>query len=479
MSKHLKPMKYSLFAIVFAFSINASTGQRLVESVNKVYHSDTNIIRYSYSNFPEKLFIDLNESDTISPGTDASKGIVMTALIGKDTLRIFGDNYPFERHTFVTVEYPGGMKVIQFRFNASPAYFSQDYIRAHQRRISFETPEVYELANIIWTLSPSGRKASDLQKNTTYFRKVEKYFRPYLNHPVFAKLITNDSNYFQSYYEFRENSFMYEFSGDKIVKGDNYNLVYGDDWLNFNNLFTELLPLVQDFSDQSNFRRFYQKNKSFYASDCQELQALLPVQDMWQWLEKEFPIHVDAYKIVFSPLILGSHSTQKYIGLFVTGDTSYSLYTETIMFICDAQHLNGSKKITELEKQGLMSGIVFTEIDHNYVNPVSANYWHDIEAIFDADVWVDSNKNILYESPFSVFNEYMTHAVFCLWVSEKYEVATADYVIAKRIELNAKYRGFRKFEAFNAELFRLRKTHPGKTVAELYPLMLEWSKTQL
>ena len=146
------------------------------------------------------------------------------------------------------------------------------------------------------------------------------------------------------------------------------------------------------------------------------------------------------------------------------------------MFICDAQHLKSFKKISKSEKQGLMSGIVFTEIDHNYVNPISSNYWEEIDTIFKSKSWVDANKNILYDSPFSIFNEYMTHALFCLWVMEKYDTKTAEYVIQNRIELNVKYRGFTKFDSFCKELFRLRKDNPNKTVAELYPLILGWSK---
>ncbi len=463
---------------IFVFHISLISGQSLVETLPKIYHTDTNIIQYRYSNFPELLSLDLSVSDTISPGTDSYIGIVMTAYIGKDTLRIYGDNYPYERHSYVTVETPGGRKTLVFRFNSTPSYFSNEYILANQKKISFETPEVYELANVIWTLSPSGRKAKDLQKNTAYFKKVEKHFRPYLDHPVFDKLVTTDSDYFQQYYEFRENSYMYEFRDGRIVKGEQYNYVFGKDWQNFTNPFSDNLALIQDFADKSGFRAFYKANRRFYASNSRQVQKLLPVQDMWDWLEREFPIRVDAYKIVFSPLILGSHSTQKYLGMLTT-DSTYSFYTETLMFICDAQHLDGFRKISGMEKQGLMSGIVFTEIDHNYVNPTSSEYWEEIEDIFKSDIWVEADiNNGIYDTPFSVFNEYMTHALFCLWVRERYDAKTADYVIRNRVEMNAGRRGFVRFEAFNTALFRLRDEHPGKTVAELYPEILEWCRGQ-
>lgn len=465
-------------SLIFIFGLNLLFGQPLKEKVSKIYYSDTNMIRYSYSNYPETLFINLDDSDTISPGTDSHKGILMTAYIGKDTLLINDDNHPYERYTYVTVRTPNGDKVIIFRFNSSPSNFSKEYILSNQHTISFETPEVYELANIIWNISPSGEKATDLQKSSPYYKKVKKYFKPYLNHPIFEKLKTNDTNYFQNYYEFRENSYMYEFRNGKIEKGENYNYVFGKDWAGYTNLFSELLPLIQDFSDKSNFRSFYKNNLDFYFENSKEVQHFLPIQNMWNWLEQEFPERVNTYKIVFSPLILGSHSTQKYYGQMVTNDSVYTIFTETIMFICDAYHIKNFKKTSDKEKQGMMSGIVFTEIDHNYVNPVSYNYWNEIEETFNGNTWTDANKNNMYDSPFTVFNEYMTHSLFCLWALENYDAKTAEFVIRKRIDLNAKYRGFIKFEEFNAELTKLRKENPDKKVAELYPQLLEWSKTQ-
>lgn len=464
---------------VFVFHMSLAIGQSLVETLPKIYHTDTNVIQYRYSNFPELLLLDLSVYDTISPGTDSDIGIVMTAYIGRDTLRIHGDNYPYERRSFVTVETPAGRRTILFRFNSAPSHFSREYILATRQKIFYETPEVYELANIIWTLSPSGRKAKDLQKNTPYYERVEKHFGPYMDHPVFARLVTSDSDYFRQYYAFRENSYMYAYRDGRIVKGEQYNYVFGDDWLDFTNPFSDNLALIQDFADKSGFRAFFQANSAFYASNSQEVQQLLPVQDMWDWLEREFPIRVDAYKIIYSPLILGSHSTQKYMGMMMTSDTSYAFYTETLMFICDAQHLGGFGDISAMEKQGLMSGIVFTEIDHNYVNPTSSEYWEEIEDIFKSDIWVEADmNNSIYDSPFAVFNEYMTHALFCLWVRERYDAQTADYVIRNRVEMNAGRRGFVRFEAFNTELFRLRDAYPGKTVAELYPRILEWSRGQ-
>lgn len=459
---------------LFLLSINFVSGQYIEERIAKTYYSNSDTIKFKYSNYPDIFKLDLSKNDTLSPGTNIAKGITLRAFIGKDTLIINGDNYPFARKSYVTIQTPKNKTVVAFRFNSAFSNFTQEYIDENQGKISFDLPEVYELANIIWALSPNGKKATNLQKDSEYFEKIEKYFKPYLNHPIFKKLILeNKSEYTQKYYEFRENSFIYEFNKNKIVKGDNYNFVFGEDIEGFSNLFTELLPLVQDFSDQSNFRKFYKNQKKYYQKNIKRVTELLPVRNMWDWLEKEFPIKRNAYKIIFSPLIGSTHSTQNYLCKDIKKDTYFN---ESVMFICDTQLFDSKKELTKKQKEGLMSGIVFTEIDHNYVNPISNKYKQEISEVFKSKIWSDGN-NSWYKNPLSIFNEYMTHSVFCIWVLENYDKETSDFVINQRIK-NTEKRGFIRFKEFNNEVTKLKKENQTKTITELYPQIIEWTKQQ-
>lgn len=148
------------------------------------------------------------------------------------------------------------------------------------------------------------------------------------------------------------------------------------------------------------------------------------------------------------------------------------------MFICGSDRYDQDPALNETQKQGLMSGIVFTEIDHNYVNPISNGYKERIDSIFvSRAIWANS-KTSWYANPVSVFNEYMTHALFCLWVAETYESKTAEFVIANREKLMVERRGFTRFREFNQALFSLRRDEPGMKVADLYPGILTWCETQ-
>jgi hypothetical protein len=87
---------------------------------------------------------------------------------------------------------------------------------------------------------------------------------------------------------------------------------------------------------------------------------------------------------------------------------------------------------------------VFSEIDHNYVNPVSDKYKKEINKIMGDEhrsKWIKANGDgKYYGTGYKVFNEYMTHAVYLIYTNEFYSAAD-------------------------------------QTITDLYPKMLEWSKS--
>ncbi len=436
---------------------------------------DTFHVKYSYGG--ERYPVKITKRDTVDSGTDGFPGLAATIYFDKDSVHIPYKNFPYWQVHYIPIQIGERKVIYRLHFNGVYSYFSPKYMEGNYGASQIEIPEVYELANVIWMLSPSGQRATDLNKEGAYYQKVVNYFKPYMDHPVFKKLDFPADAYSKKYYDFRENSFTFNFKGDELVYEGPYFYVMGDDWDNYTSLFLELLPLVQDFAKQSDYRKFYRANRSYYAQQIERQKELMPVRNMWSWLEREFPKRkFQSYKIVFSPLIGGSHSTQNF--------TNYNYersewFRESVMFICGADRYDKDPALNERQKQGLMSGVVFTEIDHNYVNPVSNGYKKQIDSIFaDRGVWADSKTN-WYASPVPVFNEYMTHALFCLWVAETYDPETAAFVIANREKLMTDRRGFTRFREFNQALLSLRKDKAETKVMDLYPEILSWCKTQV
>ena len=380
---------------------------------------------------------------------------------------LFIQMLPDAQHHLIQIHSPLGNSVYQLRFNQSPVIFPKEYMKARKGVVQFEIPEVYELANIIWTLSPAGKNANNLYRKGDYYNRLVNYFKPFLHHPLFQKLNDSADSYLKNYYDFRENSMAYSFKDDSLVYSGPYYYILGNDYWTFNSLFKTLLPLIQDFSSQSRFRIFYQNNKDYYKRLIEEEKKNMPVKDMWDWLEKEFPgAGFSSYKIVFSPLIGSSHSTQQFWDV----EEADKFFSEVVAFVSGPEHLN-VENLTTQKKQALASAIVFTEIDHNYVNPVSNKYTPAIDSIFSQRAkWVSGKKDTkMYPSGMDIFNEYMTHAVFCLYATDRYDEETARFIINQRTILMKDQRGFILFEEFTGELQRLRKDLKQKKIAELYP----------
>lgn len=465
-------MRKPTLLILLSATFLLTFGQSIEKPFPQTLQLTADSFQVRFSNYPELIPMHIGKRDTIDMGTDASPGMTTTIYYGSDSVVIPYQNFPYWLIYYIPLQTPNGKKVYRLHLNGVTARFPEEYIEKNKGSVRVEIPEVYELANILWTLSPSGQRATDLNKEGDYYQRMLAYFKPYMNHPVFKKLDLPDSLYAKNYYDFRENSFTFSFKGDKLAWEGPYYYVMGDDWDNYNSLFRQLLPLIEDFVKQSKYREFYKTNQGFYAQQVQRQTELMPVRNMWSWLEQQFPRRkYQSYRVVFSPLIGGSHSTQN----FSTYNKEW--FNETVMFVCGPARYE-KPELTEKQKEGLMSGVVFTEIDHNYVNPATGKYARSIDSIFsDRAVWAGDNTG-WYDNPVAVFNEYMTHAVFCVWVLDNYDKPTADFVINNRESLMVDKRHFVKFKAFNRALIDLREKNPGKTVTELYPAVLDWCKTQ-
>jgi hypothetical protein len=193
-----------------------------------------------------------------------------------------------------------------------------------------------------------------------------------------------------------------------------------------------------------------------------EQQARVPVGQPWRWLEKQFPARYDAYRITFSPLVNGSHSTARFAG---------NGFQETIMFICPPFAIEG---VSDSVQNGLLMRIIFTEIDHNYVNPVTEQQLIAIKQVFgDRSAWTKGGDTDSYGSAYAVFNEYMTWGVFTLYCYEHYQASDFRIITDRTEKQVGQRRGFYRFAAFNAMLLRLyQHKKASETIADLYPQII-------
>lgn len=340
------------------------------------------------------------------------------------------------------------------------ANFSDSYISQHQDKYFIEIPEVYELANIIMAVKyQNSNNDYFIEKNTSYFKTVIDNFNPYKTTELFKQFNYSETDFLNNY-SFRENSYRCIFSEGQIISD---NIYLKETWSP--NIFEKHIDHIQAFSEESNFQVFYNENNEFYASQIALYDSLIPLRHMWDWLETNFTSKINCYKIIISPLTTGSHSTQQY---------ESNEYKETLMFV---QGFN--REIDSFDSINIAINIryVFTEIDHNYVNSVTDKYRNELnKSMADLNSWRKKNQmNEMYNDAYKIFNEYLTWAIYDLYISEFYLPNTYDKIQNTTVSFMENQRGFIKFREFEKYLVNLYNNRAdNERLENLYPQILEW-----
>ena len=464
-------MKFNLLFSLILFSLQG-IGQSRKPIILKAL-SDSFI--YREVNQTTKIAIN---KDTMSFGTDLFSNVfTIKTEIDSFSFRYNLKMKPKAQGIEVNVISPSGIrKVVYLNFHAASSWFTPQYIEMVKGKVQYNIPETYELANVLYALT----KSSELNtyrtlKSTPYYNKVMSYFSKYKNHPLIRHLeFPIDGKGSEQYFNFRDNSFCYTISGNSIVANNQYFKVNSD---NSENLFKKYLLLINDFYKVSNFHKFYKMNQNYYDSLLKEERVFMPAKKMWMWLENNFPGRYQSYRVVFSPLINGSHETQ----IFSWISDKIEFFREAVMFVCSTERIKNSNHLNNNQREGIASGILFTEIDHNYCNPISYQYQKQIDSAFsNRNFWVKPTGDVeLYPSAISIFNEYITHGIYLLYELGNLNKSDFEVVKKDRIDLMVNHRKYYRFEAFTNKLIDLYlKKSPNQTASSLYPYIIEWCKQQ-
>ncbi|WP_459210853.1 DUF4932 domain-containing protein [Aquimarina rhabdastrellae] len=357
--------------------------------------------------------------------------------------------------------------------------FTEDYINANKNKISVAIPEVSELANILIALHKDATKDRYMTDSSTkYYERVKTYFEPYLDHPIMDTIqkYVNGLRYIESvndslfsnesysyYYSLKMNACAFEFTSDNTIRNQGFVRDMAYSWNAFNAMKDSLL--IEDFAKTSNFRAFYKSEQDYYTKLIEDYKSLNPIDVMKQWLDQKFGFTYDNFTIYFSPLVSGSHAAQN----FEDND-----FKQTIMFIAKSK---SNDTISPIQNSIGDSRVVFTEIDHNYVNPTSDKYLKEIDIAFaDKTKWAKGAVMETYTNAYQIFNEYMTFGMFSLYVYDIYGSEELEMFLSKMEHLMEDLRGFYRFKAFNQKLLDIHKKQPDMDINNLYKIILDWSK---
>lgn len=348
--------------------------------------------------------------------------------------------------------------------------FDKTYIKNNNQKTTIEINEAQELTYIIMALTDFAKENPNMVKqNTEYYKDVKNHFAEYSNLPAvksFDKLLReNVVNYFL----LSGNAYGFKFNGSKLIPTKVYNFPakgIGKYEIKVNPILTYAKE-IEEFAKETEFRKFYKNHAQYYNQLKTEYQDFATISAQKEWLENRFDYKINSYRVLTSPLIAGMNATHTF------EDNGFK---EILLFL---PTIRSDKDWSEKFKQVMNTRIIFTEIDHNYVGPVSEKNSEKINSIFNnREKWVNSeNKSTVhYPNPIKVYDEYLTWGLFILY---SYDKVGNDTELFQQIVNNVNdmmiKKGFPKSKEFNSQLLNLYKNSKDKKIENLYIPLLEWS----
>ena len=355
----------------------------------------------------------------------------------------------------------------------NPANFSKAYIASHNQKTFVEIPEVYELVNIVYAITPAGKKDADMvYKESDYYKEVLTWFEKFDKAPVVAAV----DSLLQGgrYANVKMDGYAFEFSPqNKIVRSKVYDRV---SW-GAKNTLLPIIPQLQYFSDKSGFRKFFAQHRNYYRQQIADYRDSLNTKGMQQWLNKNFPdTRYNSFKIIFTPLVAYNQSANWFYNNGFKEAQAHVNYPYPADF--------ANRGFSNLAIRIMRGNIVFTELNHAFINPESEKPQYAVQlrnAFADLDKWVEKDKPAQgYANVYSCFQEYMNWTLVSLRYTDELPAGEELEKMLARNETNmTKGRGFKKFTEFDkyaVSLYRSRKA--GETVADLYPQIIDWCSKQ-
>ena len=322
-------------------------------------------------------------------------------------------------------------------------------------------PETYELTNIILALTNYAREdPSEVMKGTHYYKEVLEYFEPVKNHPLLDS-VNYSRELWEDYLAFRTDGFAFAFDkNNRLKRVIDFYSVKGHTPLD------DHLELVNDFVEKSGFRDFFRSKKEFYNFLVNNYRTYYLVDEMKVFLDTRVGktnVSTDNGRslVVLSPLIYRMNCHRQ-----IDSNTKADFPSASPEFI------NGFDGSGKMETRITHSHMLFTEMDHGYINPISEKHADLIANNFTVDIW-DSGSGY---TGINCFNEYMTWAVYTLFIKERYPTYNVDSIAIQWQFQNAT-RGFFAQNLFTEKVEELYANKGSRNFESIYEPLLIWCKS--
>jgi hypothetical protein len=335
------------------------------------------------------------------------------------------------------------------------ANFNEEYIRTRRGKIFIDIPPAYELVNVAIAITSFGKKNSNfVYQKSEYYLRVMDWFNEFSEHPFITSLdsvLLSNSGYYASL-KMNGNAFIFDNNG-QIQRSPVFDRT-GFRYQSSNTLMP-FFESMRSFADETRFIEFYNQNSDTYEKQISAYRDSIDIKGMQEWLQKHFPgtESYDTYNIIFGFKELQPHVNFPY-----------------------RQDINNVLPLSKTSEYIYRGTIVFTELNHGYINPEADKYGSRIgDAISNRNIWVDSTQSPGYYRGAAVFNEYMNWGLISLRILDYVPQDEQEKLITKLEQTMVRGRSFIRFKEFNRFLIDIyRNRDDGKTIADSYPWIIDW-----
>ena len=349
------------------------------------------------------------------------------------------------------------------------ACFDTDLRSAITNEVLVETPALHELFLIITALTPEGRADNTrfVVQGSDYANIVQQHFGDYASHEavdaVQALLNKGTPHHIAakvdaSAYRMREDGIFEKRSEYTWIRGSQDHL-------------ESLVPSLQNFADDTDFSAFFRSRTSqqLYADQRRFFEEEAKIQRMLDWLNGQYPDTrpFESVRLIVSPL---AFAYQHQDGV-VDGN-----FRQLIAHINYPELQETTGALSPSANAFYRSSILFTELNHGFIEPRSSALLDRIEAVFEGgERFVDrSILSTSYGSGRRVFLEYLNWALISVYACERFGDADCQIIATRVSRTMSEERGFADFVAFQDWLLSIRKQNPEAKLQTLTPAMVDW-----
>jgi len=236
-----------------------------------------------------------------------------------------------------------------------------------------------------------------------------------------------------------------------------------------------LVKELERFAKETDFLKFFNSDKSqFYYNEIQNFYTnKANIKRMVNWLKTQFP-SVSPYnsiKVIATPLVRGWEHED------VVADKGFSQIILHPSYVLPSKEASIYSKETQLL---FRTDVLFTELNHGFINPVSENYSNDINKAFEGKLALfikSDGRHSEYLNPVLAFEEYMNWGLVALYANDvlpSNERYLLENSALEMMEMRGEFPAFKDFLPFLLNIYRTKKAN--ETIESQFPILINWFK---